>query len=46
MVEQNAYMALSISHRCYVLENGLVKISGDSDVLMHDNEIKVAYLGG
>ena len=46
MVEQNAYMALSVSQRCYVLENGEVKISGESDVLMHDNEIKVAYLGG
>ena len=46
MVEQNAYMALSISHRCYVLENGRVKISGMSEELINDNEIKVAYLGG
>jgi len=45
MVEQNAYMALSISQRCYVLENGRVRISGDSSVLINDNNIKAAYLG-
>lgn len=46
LVEQNAYMALSISSRCYVLENGRVKIAGDSEELMNNDEIKVAYLGG
>jgi len=46
MVEQNAYMALSVSKRCYVLENGKVKISGESSRLLHDDEIKIAYLGG
>ncbi|MDF1494760.1 ABC transporter ATP-binding protein [Caproiciproducens sp. CPB-2] len=46
IVEQNAYMALSVSNRCYVLENGLVTASGDSDTLLNSDEIKKAYLGG
>ena len=45
MVEQNAYMALSISQRCYVLENGRVSITGDSSELINDEKIKAAYLG-
>ncbi|MFV0352521.1 MAG: ABC transporter ATP-binding protein [Oscillospiraceae bacterium] len=45
VVEQNAYMALTISSRCYVLENGVVKNHGDSKKLMDSNEIKEAYLG-
>ena len=46
IVEQNAYMALHISQRCYVLENGYVTASGDSDVLSKDDTIIKAYLGG
>lgn len=46
IVEQNAYMALSVSNRCYVLENGLVTASGDSGTLLNSDEIKKAYLGG
>ncbi len=46
LVEQNAYMALSISGRTYVLENGEITTSGKSADLMESDEIKKAYLGG
>lgn len=45
LVEQNAYMALEASSRCYVLENGLITLSGPSNVLMNDPKVKSAYLG-
>lgn len=45
LVEQNAYMALETSSRCYVLENGLITLSGPSAVLMNDPKVKSAYLG-
>jgi branched-chain amino acid transport system ATP-binding protein len=45
LVEQNAYMALETSSRCYVLENGLVSLSGESSVLINDSKVKAAYLG-
>lgn len=46
LVEQNAFMALSISSRTYVLENGRVTIIGNSKELLERDEIKNAYLGG
>lgn len=46
LVEQNAYAALGISQRCYVLENGEIKMSGNSAELREMHEIKKAYLGG
>jgi len=46
LVEQNAYMALSISNRSYVLENGFIKMSGPAAELMESDEVKKAYLGG
>ncbi len=46
IVEQNAYMALSISDRCYVLENGRIVSSGASKDLIDSDDIKKAYLGG
>lgn len=45
LVEQNAYMALSISDRSYVMENGKVVNFGMSQELLHDDSIKTAYLG-
>ena len=45
LVEQNAYMALEASSRCFVLENGQIKLSGESRVLIHDPQVKAAYLG-
>ena len=46
IVEQNAFMAMSISDRTYVLENGRVAMSGESKKLLESSEIKKAYLGG
>lgn len=46
LVEQNAFMALSISNRTYVLENGVVSASGDSADLIESDDIRKAYLGG
>ncbi len=46
IVEQNAYMALSISSRCYVLENGKIVITAASEELAKSDAIKKAYLGG
>ncbi len=45
LVEQNAYLALEISDRAYVLENGEIVISGNSKELINDERIKEAYLG-
>ena len=46
LVEQNAYMALQISHRCYVMENGYIRNQGLSSELLDSPDIKKAYLGG
>ena len=45
LVEQNAYMALSIAHRAYVLETGRIVLQGDSADLRKDPRIQAAYLG-
>jgi len=45
IVEQNAYMALTISSRCYVLENGVIAASGNSKELIVSDKIRKAYLG-
>lgn len=46
LVEQNAYAALSISHRGYVLENGCVVQEGSATQLLEDDQIRYHYLGG
>lgn len=46
LVEQNAYKALSISDRCYILENGRVTLYGDSSQLINDDNVRKAYLAG
>lgn len=46
LVEQNAYIALTISNRTYVLENGVITAEGRSADLMQSDEIRKAYLGG
>ncbi len=46
LVEQNAQMALSVSHRGYVLETGRIVLQGKSDDLLHNPEVMEAYLGG
>lgn len=45
LVEQNVEHALEISHRGYILENGRITREGDAQELLHDEEIKSAYLG-
>jgi len=45
LVEQNAKMALSVSDRAYVLENGRISMEGDAKALMNDERVKKAYLG-
>lgn len=46
LVEQNAYMALSISDRCYIMQNGYIKLSGPSKELLGNEEVNKSYLGG
>jgi len=46
LVEQNAYAALQIANRGYVLENGRIVLSGPSKDLASDEKVKEAYLGG
>ena len=45
LVEQNARLALEVSHRGYVLEGGLVAFSGEARSLLGDARIREAYLG-
>ncbi|MCI8466495.1 MAG: ABC transporter ATP-binding protein [Lachnospiraceae bacterium] len=45
LVEQNANMALRIADRCYVLEVGTVKFSGDAKEMQNNDEVRKAYLG-
>jgi branched-chain amino acid transport system ATP-binding protein len=45
LVEQNAYLALQLAHRGYVLENGAITASGSADKLLNEDNIKKAYLG-
>ena len=46
LVEQNARLALKISHRAYVLETGNIALEGDSKDLLNDEHVRKAYLGG
>ena len=45
LVEQNARLALEIAQRGYVLEGGLVTLTGAGKTLLHDPRIREAYLG-
>ncbi|MEW5763128.1 MAG: ABC transporter ATP-binding protein [Bacillota bacterium] len=45
LVEQNAYMALSVAHRGYVLENGRIVLSGTAEQLQASEKVRAAYLG-
>jgi branched-chain amino acid transport system ATP-binding protein len=46
LVEQNANLALEISHFGYVLETGKISLQGDSASLRQNPQVKSAYLGG
>ncbi|MBT3172451.1 MAG: ABC transporter ATP-binding protein [Rhodospirillaceae bacterium] len=45
LVEQNAYLALSIAERAYVLEAGEVVLEGSGQELIDNERVKQAYLG-
>jgi len=46
LVEQNAFHALKLAHRGYVIVNGLITLSGTGRELLDRDEIKSAYLEG
>jgi branched-chain amino acid transport system ATP-binding protein len=46
MVEQNAYMALQLAGRAYVMETGRITLEGPARDLTHNDRVKHAYLGG
>lgn len=45
LAEQNAYAALQIAHRAYVIENGRIVMEGDRETLLGDARIRKAYIG-
>ena len=45
LVEQNASLALEVSHRSYVLETGEVKMEGSGSDLLNDPRVRESYLG-
>jgi len=46
LVEQNAFKAMNIASRVYILETGSIIKSGDAAELIRDPAVKEAYLGG
>ncbi|MBN8539970.1 MAG: ABC transporter ATP-binding protein [Deltaproteobacteria bacterium] len=46
LVEQNARMALKVSHRAYCVETGKITLSGTGKGLLNDPRIVESYLGG
>ena len=46
LVEQNAFHALNLAHRGYVMVNGLITLSGSGRELLEKQEIRSAYLEG
>ena len=46
LVEQNAFKALSIADRAYILETGNIAKEGKASDLINDDSVKNAYLGG
>ena len=46
LVEQNAYHALKLAHRGYVMVNGVITMSGEGKALLADPQVRAAYLEG
>lgn len=46
IVEQNAYLALKYANRAYVMQTGNILLSGTSQEILQNPEVKKAYLGG
>ncbi len=45
LVEQDVRKALRIANKGYVIENGIINISGSAEELLNNNDVKKAYLG-
>ncbi|HJV82299.1 ABC transporter ATP-binding protein [Noviherbaspirillum sp.] len=45
LVEQNAKLALQAAHRGYVMDSGLITMSGEAKSMLDDPKVKEAYLG-
>ena len=45
LVEQNASRALSIADRGYVMESGILTMSGEAQQMLNDPRVRAAYLG-
>jgi branched-chain amino acid transport system ATP-binding protein len=45
LVEQNAKLALQAAHRGYVMDSGLITMTGAANDLLHDPKVREAYLG-
>jgi branched-chain amino acid transport system ATP-binding protein len=45
LVEQNSTLALTVSDRAYILENGRVVFEGPAEALSKNGEVKQKYLG-
>ena len=45
MVEQNAYLALRMADRAYVMETGRIVLEGPARALLDDDHVRRAYLG-
>jgi branched-chain amino acid transport system ATP-binding protein len=46
LVEQNAFHALRLAHRAYVMVNGAITLSGTGQELLASPEVRAAYLEG
>lgn len=46
LVEQNVHLALEISQRGYIIENGKIVLEGDAHALKENEDVKQAFLGG
>jgi branched-chain amino acid transport system ATP-binding protein len=45
LVEQNAKLALEAAHRAYVMDSGLITLSGEAKSMLNDPKVREAYLG-
>ncbi|MDT8992335.1 ABC transporter ATP-binding protein [Curvibacter sp. APW13] len=45
LVEQNASRALAIANRGYVMDSGMITMTGDAQEMLHDPKVRAAYLG-
>jgi branched-chain amino acid transport system ATP-binding protein len=45
LVEQNAKLALQAAHRGYVMDSGLITMTGNAQAMLNDPRVQAAYLG-